>query len=76
MVLPAILLAWLSLTLDYQNGPRWAVSYVRAIARRAFLQNCASSFGLSVLTTLSDNVQSAFVQAHPDTADAKFKKHW
>ena len=70
------LLAKLLLTLDYQNGSVWAVRYVLMIVRRALLPNCASSFRFSVLIALTDNVQSALVQANPKTADAKFKKHW
>ena len=66
----------LLLNFGHQNGPKWVVSYALPIAQRACPQNCAS-FVFSILS-LSDNVflKSAFVQAYPDTADAKFKKHW
>ena len=62
---------------DHQNGPKWAVSYVLAIARRAFPRNCTSCSGFSILTIELTMFKSAFVEKYgQDIADAKFKKHW
>ena len=74
---PRVALADFFFFFDYQNGPKWAVSYVRAIARRAFPRNCMSFSGFSILTTKLTMFKSAFVEKYgQDTADAKFKEHW